>query len=41
VSDVTFTRDEMLDLQIAGEEVNSWLLDKIVERLLSRTMWGT
>jgi hypothetical protein len=49
---VTFTRDEMLaiiedlarivdDLQAEGDEVNSWLLDKVVERLLNRAIWGT
>lgn len=52
MDEVTFRRDEMLeiiediarivdDLQTAGDEVNSWLLDRVVERLLQRTIWGT
>jgi hypothetical protein len=29
-----------MTFQAGGEEVNSWLLDKIVEQLLNRTIWG-
>jgi hypothetical protein len=52
MDEVTFTKDEMLaviedlarivdDLQAGGEEVNSFLLDKVVDRLLDRTIWGS
>lgn len=51
MDEVTFSRAEMLaiiedlalivdDLQAGGDEVNSWLLDKVVDRLLNRTIWG-
>lgn len=51
MDEVAFSKDEMLaiiedparivdNLQAGGEEVNSFLLDKIVDRLLDRTIWG-
>jgi hypothetical protein len=48
---VTFGEDEMLaivedlarvpdELHGSGDEVNAWLLDQVVSRLLERTIWG-